>query len=76
MMLLVYQVFQPEDWVGRWPPKFEDIGRYIGLKYEGAALSEAAIRYRRDAIVKMYQGTRGHLRRTPRLGLPNGPVTP
>lgn len=66
MMLLVYQVYQPEDWTADWPPKFEDVGVYIGLKYEDAPLSEAAIRYRRAEILKMYAGTRGQLRRAPR----------
>ncbi len=63
MMRLVYKLEQPEDWEYRWPPRYEDIGCYIGLKYEGSPLSEAAIRYRRDAIKGAWRGERGTLRR-------------
>jgi len=65
MMKLIYQLEQPDDWSGRWPPKFEDIGHYIGVKYEGAPLSEAAIRYRRDVVRAQWAGKRGKLRRNP-----------
>lgn len=50
MMELIYHHSVPEDWQGAWPPKYSDIGVYIGVKYEKKALSEAAIRYRRDKI--------------------------
>lgn len=64
MMLLIFRISQPLDWdLKRWPPTYEDVGIYIGLKFEGKPLSEAAIRYRRDAILKMWKGQRGHLRR-------------
>lgn len=62
MMLLIYRVECPEDWTGRWPPRFEDIGYYIGVKFEKGPLSEAAIRYRREAIEAMWRGCRGPLR--------------
>lgn len=63
MMLLIYRIVQPPDWDASWPPKFEDIGHYIGIKYEDGPLSEAAIRYRRDAVKGMWRGERGALRR-------------
>lgn len=69
MMLLIYYVWQPEDWEDRpWPPRLEDIGNYIGLKWPKpghapAPLSEAAIRYRELQIVAAWQGKRGPLRR-------------
>jgi hypothetical protein len=66
MMLLIYRVERPDDWRGRWPPRYEDIGRYIGLRFQRKPLSEAAIRYRRDAVKAMWRGTRGPLRRTRR----------
>ena len=66
MMVLIYQLEQPADWTGRWPPKFEDIGRYVGLKFEGAPLSEAAIRYRRDVVLGQWAGKRPGLRRNRR----------
>jgi hypothetical protein len=65
MICLIYRLHpQPDDWdLGRWPPTYEDVGTYIGRKFEGKALSEAAIRYRRDAILEMWRGERGELRR-------------
>lgn len=63
MMTLVYKVYPPDDWDAQWPPRFEDIGRYIGLKFRGIPLSEAAIRYRRDQVEAMWRGERGPLRR-------------
>lgn len=66
MMLLIYYVWQPEDWGERqWPPRLEDIGGYIGVKWEipSAPLSEAAIRYRQIAIEQGWRGERGPLRR-------------
>lgn len=70
MMLLIYKIDQPEDWTGPWPPKYEAIGRYIGLKFEGRPLSEAAIRYRRDAVLGVWKGTRGKLRRNRKVTRP------
>lgn len=63
MMLLIYRVARPTDWKAPWPPRYLDIGEYIGKKYRGAALSEAAIRYRRDVVLRMWAGERGELRR-------------
>lgn len=63
MMLLIYRVACPDDWDAGWPPRYLDIGRYIGLRFEGSPLSEAAIRYRRDVVLRMWAGKRGHLRR-------------
>lgn len=63
MMLLIYRVSRPPDWDAPWPPRYLDIGAYIGLKYRGSALSEAAIRYRRDVVLRMWAGERGELRR-------------
>jgi hypothetical protein len=62
MMLLVYGIEFPDDWGAR-PVTFTTIGEYIGIKFEGAALSEAAIRYRRDVLL---QRLRGGLRRSRR----------
>jgi hypothetical protein len=66
MILIIYRVWQPDDWEGRWPPTYQDIGVYIGIKFEGKPLSEAAIRYRRDQVKEMWKGKRGKLRRTRR----------
>lgn len=66
MIRLVFQLEQPEDWGYRWPPRYDDIARYIGLKFEGTPLSEATIRYRRNAVLAMWRGERGQLRRNRR----------
>lgn len=63
MILMVFRIEVPSDYVGPWPPKYEDIGRHIGTKFEGAPLSEAAIRYRRDVMLARWRGIRGSLRR-------------
>lgn len=52
MIVLVFRVDIPADWGKRpWPPKYTDIGDYIGRKFRGSPLSEAAIRYRRDVVL-------------------------
>lgn len=57
MLILIFRIKAPPDgWTGRWPPTYEQIGDYIGRKYEGRPLSEAAIRYRRDAVFAVLRG--------------------
>ena len=64
MIVLIYRLERPADWgIRRWPPKYDDIGDYIGRKHELGPLSEAAIRYRRDVVHAQWQGLRGELRR-------------
>jgi hypothetical protein len=67
MILLISQVELPADWGGR-PITYAEVGAYIGLRFEGKVLSEAAIRYRRDEIMKRLRGERGDLRRAARKG--------
>ncbi len=55
MIELIYHHRRPEDWTASWPPKYADIGIYIGVKFENKPLSEAAIRYRRDKIKEKWQ---------------------
>lgn len=64
MMLLIERFDRPDDWTSEWPPSYSDIGIYIGLKYRGKAFSEAAIRYRRNVVIKFWRGERNKLRRT------------
>lgn len=63
MMKMIFGVEYPADWGGR-PVTFTTIGQYIGLRFEGQELSEAAIRYRRDEILKLLRGERGDMRRS------------
>lgn len=64
MMLLIERFDKPDDWTAEWPPRFSDIGIYIGLKYRGKPLSEAAIRYRRNVVIRFWRGERKKLRRS------------
>ena len=77
MIELIFRVSVPADWGERdWPPTYTDIGDYLGRKFEGSPLSEAAIRYRRDVVLAMWRGERGHLRRNRRdSDLPQEDVT-
>lgn len=65
MVVLIFRLERPDDWNGRWPPRYEDIGRYIGNKHEGAPLSEAAIRYRRDVLLRKWAKKYRNLRKIP-----------
>lgn len=48
MVLLLTEGFEvPQDWT-EGPVTYSAIGRYIGRKFRGKPLSEAAIRYIRD----------------------------
>lgn len=67
MVALIFRLRpQPDDWVGRWPPTYDAIGAYLGNKYGGRPLSEAAIRYRRDAVFARLRGERTKSRRKSR----------
>jgi hypothetical protein len=48
VLSLVYGLECPSDWdpEERWPPTYKAVGKYVGLKFRGEALSEATIRYR------------------------------
>jgi hypothetical protein len=65
MILLIFELEAPTDWPYGWPPTYRQIGVYIGQRFgeEQKPLSEAAIRYRRDVILAMWQGKRGPLRK-------------
>jgi hypothetical protein len=64
MIVLIFRLERPVDWgIRAWPPKYSDIGDYVGRKHELGPLSEAAIRYRRDVVFAQWRGLRGNLRR-------------
>lgn len=62
IIMLIGQLERPHDWLGSWPPEFEDIAVYIGLKYYGYPISESTIRYRYRQIKEMWAGNRGPFR--------------
>jgi hypothetical protein len=55
MMELLYRLREPDDWVRPWPPTIEEVGDYIGRRFEGVPLSEATIRYRRNAVLAQWR---------------------
>lgn len=52
MLLMVYRISCPADYTGPWPPTYTAIGHYIGMRYKGKPLREAAIRYRRNVALR------------------------
>jgi hypothetical protein len=72
LLRMAARLEQPEDYVGPWPPTFVDIGRHIGEKYEGRALSESTVRYRRDACYRFLRGEDTQIRRKPSVTAENG----
>jgi hypothetical protein len=52
LIRMIEKIDQPLDYTGPWPATYEDIGVFIGVKYEGRPLSEATVRYRRDACYR------------------------
>lgn len=52
---LVFGLESPEDWPWKdttWPPTYAAIGWYVGMRFRGKPLSEAAIRYIRSAALR------------------------
>ena len=55
VLTLVYGLETPADWPWKdttWPPTYAAIGWYVGMRFRGKPLSEAAIRYIRTAAVR------------------------
>lgn len=61
MVKLLYAIERPEDWQGSWPPKIAEIGVYIGMRFNGKPLSEAAMRYRHKMLKRHWNIQRGEL---------------
>jgi hypothetical protein len=52
---LTFGLTYPEKWPwpnSKWPPTYADVGFYVGVKFRGKPLSEAAIRYIRNAALR------------------------
>lgn len=52
---LVFGLETPGDWPWKdttWPPTYAAIGWYVGMRFRGKPLSEAAIRYIRTAALR------------------------
>lgn len=53
VLALSFELECPADWGKEpWPPTYAAIGRYVGTKFRGGPLSEAAIRYIRDRSLR------------------------
>lgn len=55
LVLLIFKYELPDGYA-EWPRNLAEIGRLWGVKWYGVPLSEAAIRYKRDAIAEKWQG--------------------
>lgn len=52
---LTFGLTYPEDWPwpdANWPPTYAAVGFYVGNRFRGKPLSEAAIRYIRNAAMR------------------------
>lgn len=52
---LTFGLHYPEDWPWpdtQWPPTYAAVGFYVGSRFRGKPLSEAAIRYIRNAALR------------------------
>lgn len=67
LLLITFKIQKPDDWTAPWPPQISQIGKYLGLKYEGKPLSEAAVRYRKKVVLESLRGLRTPLRRRGKL---------
>ena len=61
MVLLYYQLEDPEDYTGPWPPTFASVATYIGVKYGTGPLAESTIRYRMRIVLQKWR-VAGNLR--------------
>jgi hypothetical protein len=75
LIVLAFQYERLPGWTGDWPPSLSEIGRIWGLRWEGAPLSEATIRYKRDAIIAKWAG-RGRSRKNRRKSHKNPKSAP
>jgi hypothetical protein len=55
MVLLYYQMEDPVDYKGCWPPTFASVATYIGEKYGSGALAESTIRYRMRILLSKWR---------------------
>lgn len=46
MLRILFEIERPADWEYGWPPTYDAVGKYIGLKYQGRVLSESTMRLR------------------------------
>ncbi len=65
LMILVCELDIETSYDGPWPPTHVDIGAWLGRRY-GFLLPDSTVRWRRDAILAMWRGERGKLRRNKR----------
>lgn len=59
MVLLYYQLEDPVDYVGPWPPTFASVADYIGRKFGAGPLAESTIRYRMRQILRRWRLSMG-----------------
>jgi hypothetical protein len=60
LVLLAFKYDLPPAYEGcPWPMSLTEVGRFWGMRWHGQAFSEAAIRYKRDAVLARWRTTWG-----------------
>lgn len=52
ILSLYFQLEQPDDYDGCWPPTYASVGQYVGKRLTGTAITEGSVRYRVDIALK------------------------
>lgn len=52
ILLIYFQLEQPEDYTGCWPPTYASVGHYVGCKLQGEPFTEGTVRYRVEVALK------------------------
>lgn len=60
LVTLIYRYELPEGYGSTFPRNLAEVGRLWGIKWFGIPFSEAAIRYKRDAIKNEWQGNQNN----------------
>lgn len=55
MLGLYFQLEDPADYEGVWPPTYASVAAYIGIKYGDGPLAESTIRYRMSQVLERWR---------------------
>jgi hypothetical protein len=55
MVALYYEIEDPKDYEGPWPPTFASVGHYIGTRFGSGPLAESTIRYRLKLVLNRWR---------------------
>lgn len=52
ILMLYFQLEQPDDFDEGWPPTYASVGRYVGTRLYGEPITEGSVRYRVELALK------------------------